>query len=54
MGLFKKTPAEKAASLDATAKKLYETGKKVAGEPGGKVGDAVANAFLASFRRRVG
>lgn len=42
-----------AKSLDAKALKLHETGKKIGGETGGRVGDAVANTFLAPIRRRV-
>ncbi|MEU2180559.1 hypothetical protein [Streptomyces thermolilacinus] len=46
MGLRKKT-AEK---LDAAAGALHEAGRKAAGEKGGRVGDAIANATLAPLR----
>ena len=50
MGLFssKKT----AATLDSAAASLYRAGTKVAGETGGKVGDAIANATLGPIRSR--
>lgn len=49
MGLFGKKTAEK---LDTTAGALHKAGKKVGGEKGGRVGDAVANATLGGLRRR--
>lgn len=40
-----------AAKLDAAAGALHDAGKKAAGEKGGRVGDAIANATLAPLRR---
>lgn len=48
MKLGRKT-AEK---LDSAAEGLHRSGKRVAGEWGGRVGDAVANVTLGALRRR--
>ncbi|MFE4857341.1 hypothetical protein [Streptomyces sp. NPDC056670] len=47
MGLFSRKTAE---TLDSTAAALHRVGKKVAGEKGGRVGDAVASATLGRLR----
>jgi hypothetical protein len=49
MGLFGRKTAEK---LDATAGALHRAGKKVGGEKGGRVGDAIATAALGPIRDR--
>lgn len=41
-----------AATLDTAAAALHETGKKIGGEKGGRVGDAIATAALAGLRAR--
>jgi hypothetical protein len=43
----KKTIATK---LDAAAKKIHDTGTRIGGETGGRVGDAIANTTLARLR----
>lgn len=47
--MFGKKTAEK---LDAAAGALHKAGKKVAGERGGRAGDAVATAALGGLRSR--
>ncbi len=49
--MFRRKAAEK---LDTAAGALHRAGKKAAGETGGRVGDAVANATLAPLRRLSG
>ncbi|MBB1252916.1 hypothetical protein H3146_05980 [Streptomyces sp. OF3] len=49
MSLFNRKTAE---TLDAAAKKLNHAGKRVGGERGGRVGDAIATAALGPLRRR--
>lgn len=39
-----------ATKLDAAAKKLHDTGTRIAGEPGGRVGDAIANTTMGRLR----
>lgn len=49
MGLFGKNTAKK---IDTAAKALHDTGQKIAGETGGRVGDAVASTVLGPIRSR--
>ncbi|APE21390.1 MULTISPECIES: hypothetical protein [Streptomyces] len=42
-----------AAALDNAAAALHDTGKKVAGNAGGRVGDTIANAVLAPIRNQI-
>lgn len=42
-----------AQKLDDAAAALHNAGKKVGGEKGGRVGDAVANATLAPIRSHI-
>lgn len=51
MGLFGRKTAE---ALDTAAGKLNRAGKKVAGERGGRVGDAIANVTMSGLRARCG
>ena len=44
---WKKTTAEK---LDTAAGKLHRAGKRVGGETGGRVGDAIATAAFGRLR----
>ncbi|MEW2415315.1 hypothetical protein AB0953_16590 [Streptomyces sp. NPDC046866] len=41
-----------AAKLDTAARALHQAGKKVAGEKGGRAGDAIATAVLGPLRDR--
>lgn len=41
-----------AAKLDTAAGALHQAGKKVAGEKGGRVGDAIATSVLGGLRAR--
>lgn len=41
-----------AAKLDTAAGALHRAGKKVAGEKGGRVGDAIATGVLGGLRAR--
>lgn len=52
MGLFSSKTT--ATALDTAAAGLHKAGTKVAGETGGKVGDAIANATLGGIRSRLG
>ncbi|MFE9736124.1 hypothetical protein ACFYO9_37360 [Streptomyces sp. NPDC005863] len=49
--MFGRKTAEK---LDDAAAALYRAGKRVGGERGGRVGDAVASATLDLVRGRIG
>ncbi|MGW1143832.1 hypothetical protein ACWD6I_01965 [Streptomyces sp. NPDC002454] len=48
--MFGRKTAEK---LDTAAAVLYSAGTKVAGDTGGRIGDAIANAALAPIRRHI-
>ncbi|MDK1473641.1 hypothetical protein QNO07_09435 [Streptomyces sp. 549] len=47
--MFGRTTAKK---LDAAAERLHDAGKRVAGDRGGRVGDAIATATLGPLRDR--
>ncbi|MFC8009138.1 hypothetical protein [Streptomyces cinereoruber] len=42
-----------AKKLDAAATALHNGGKKIAGQAGGRAGDAIANAAIAPIRSRI-
>lgn len=42
-----------AQKLDTAASALHKAGKKVGGNTGGRVGDAIANAAIAPIRSRI-
>lgn len=48
--MFGRKTAEK---LDDAAAALHHAGRKIAGETGGRIGDAIANAAIAPIRNHV-
>jgi hypothetical protein len=42
-----------ATALDAAARKLHDTGTRLAGEPGGKVADTISNTVITPIRGRI-